>query len=289
MTEERQNATETPEGGTRILTATIAPGYWIRAVLIALMCLVLGLWGVYDYVIAIPNAERMSERREVTQEVKNALESTGDAKTAAAARSAALQTIDGAMGTLGSSSATPKTNADQPDGDTAWRDMLQVWKNCLQGITGLNETPTPEMRQAGLVVAEAMELYGEAQPPAAYDRPIQWMFIASLLFVPFYLWGLIKYGPRTYELDADGSVHTPEGVFSHEQIEDIDMNRWMAKSTAELVLVDGRRVKLDAYIYKNLHLIIGSVAHRLHPDAWTEDARQVKKDKSTESASDEDA
>ncbi len=46
MTEERQNTTEPSEDGTQILTATIAPGYWIRAVLIGLMCLVLGLWGI---------------------------------------------------------------------------------------------------------------------------------------------------------------------------------------------------------------------------------------------------
>ena len=289
MTEERQNATETPEGGTRILTATIAPGYWIRAVLIALMCLVLGLWGVYDYVIAIPNAERMSERREVTQEVKNALESTGDAKTAAAARSAALQTIDGRHG----HTRLVIGHAQDECGPARWRygmaghasgmEELSSGHNRFERNTDARNATSRIGRRRSHGTLWRSPATGGLRP----SDPVDVHRITPLRTVlPL---GLIKYGPRTYELDADGSVHTPEGVFSHEQIEDIDMNRWMAKSTAELVLVDGRRVKLDAYIYKNLHLIIGSVAHRLHPDAWTEDARQVKKDKSTESASDEDA
>jgi hypothetical protein len=289
MTEDHAQTNDTPADGTAVLTASIAPGYWIRAVLIALMCLVLGLWGIYDYVVAIPNAERMSQRREVTQDVKTALESTGDAQANAAARTAALRKIDGALAGFGPEQVRPQGDAGQPDSDVAWWDMLQIWKNSLQGMTGYDQTPTPEMQQAGMIVVEAMELYGEAQPPSAYDRPVQWMFIASLVFVPFYFWGVVKYGPRTYTLDAQGAVHTPEGVFERDRIEDIDMSRWMAKSTAELVLTDGERVKLDAYIFKNLHLIIGAIAHRLHPEAWAEDAKQVKAEEKPDSPAADDA
>ena len=289
MIEDNEQTNDTPANEAAVLTATIAPGYWIRAVLIALMCLVLGLWGIYDYVVAIPNAERMSDRREVTQDVKAALESTGDAQTSAAARSDALVQIDAALDGFGPEQTRPEGDAGQPDSDVVWWDMLQVWKNTLQGMTGYDATPTPEMQQAGLLVAEAMELYGEAQEPSAYDRPVQWMFIASLAFVPFYFWGVIKYGPRTYTLDEQGAVHTPEGVFERDRIEDIDMSRWMAKSTAELVLTDGERVKLDAYIFKNLHLIIGSIAHQLHPEAWTEEAKQVKAEEKPDSKVEDEA
>ena len=289
MTEDLSKTNNAPDGSTSELTAAIAPGYWIRSVLIGLMCLVLGLWGIYDYVVVIPNAEQMSQRREVTQEVKTALESNSDPQTDAAARSAALRMIDDAMDEITPDQAGQKSGSDQTEDDVLWPDMLATWKNCLQGMTGFSDTPTPEMQNAGLLVVEAMGLYGEAQPPSAYDRPVQWMFIASLIFVPFYLWGVMKYGPRTYRLDEEGAVHTPEGVFQRDQIEDIDMSRWMAKSTAQLVLVDGRRIKLDAYIFKNLHLIIGSLAHQMHPTAWTEEAKQVKDEKSPESTTDEES
>ena len=38
---------------------------------------------------------------------------------------------------------------------------------------------------------------------------------------------------------------------------------------------EGTRIKLDDYQYKNLHLIIGAIAARLHPDDWDAEARPV--------------
>ena len=51
---------------------------------------------------------------------------------------------------------------------------------------------------------------------------------------------------------------------------------WMAKSIAWLVHSDGTRVKLDDYKHKNLYLIVGAIASRLHPDQWTPEAKPVK-------------
>ena len=123
------------------------------------MCLVLGLWGIYDYVVVIPNAEQMSQRREVTQEVKTALESNSDPQTDAAARSAALRMVDDAMDEITpEQQAGQKSETDQADADILWQDMLATWKSCLQGMTGFSDTPTPEMQNAGLLVVEAMGL-----------------------------------------------------------------------------------------------------------------------------------
>ncbi len=64
----------------------------------------------------------------------------------------------------------------------------------------------------------------------------------------------------------------------------------MAKSVAWVVNRDGTRVKLDDYKFKNLHLIVGRIAHRLTPEAWDEEARPRKDDenKSTPPAGSDD-
>ena len=66
----------------------------------------------------------------------------------------------------------------------------------------------------------------------------------------------------------------------------------MKKSVAQLVDSKGERITLDAYIYRDLHLIIGAIAHRLHPDKWTLDAKIVKEpaeaDSTTSSSEEQD-
>ena len=54
------------------------------------------------------------------------------------------------------------------------------------------------------------------------------------------------------------------------------MSRWMAKSIAWVVGPGGKRLKLDAYLFKHLDRIIGAIASRLHPDKWDGDARSIK-------------
>jgi hypothetical protein len=71
-------------------------------------------------------------------------------------------------------------------------------------------------------------------------------------------------------------------ALSHGDIVDIDMSRWCSQTgdrrstwTAKAVLKDGRTILLDDHDHKNMHLIIGSIAHRLHPDMWTLEAKRV--------------
>ena len=81
---------------------------------------------------------------------------------------------------------------------------------------------------------------------------------------------------RVYSLDDEGTLSTPDGKWRQEEIADIDMDRWMAKSIAWVVPRQGRRVKLDDYKFRNLHLIVGAISARLHPDEWDSEARPVK-------------
>ena len=65
-------------------------------------------------------------------------------------------------------------------------------------------------------------------------------------------------------------------MWAPDDIADIDMSQWMKKSIAQLGHTDGRRIALDDYLYQDLHLIVGAIAARLHPEQWDEQARIVK-------------
>ncbi len=118
-------------------------------------------------------------------------------------------------------------------------------------------------------------------PPAAYDRAVQlWVYVIAcgVIGTPWALWMLYSLRKKQYELTDDGMLVTPEGSCRIDQIQSIDMSRWMEKSIAVVTLADGTTSLLDDYKYKNLHLIVGGVAHRFYPDQWTEDARKATKE-----------
>jgi len=274
------------------LTSNISQGYSIRCWLIMIVCLVLGLWGVYDYVWAIPTQAEHAERRELSQDVLDVLLGS------AAGNNSDTEARDQLVEFLGirlqdrtgsGSHAGPEALGDLPPAsDEAWMLSMELY------ITGLESRPMPggrpskAMQLAGTVAERSLDLYGDAQTPSVYDRPVQWLFMISLIFIPFYAWSLLVFSPKKYALEEDGTLHLPEGTWSRDDTADIDMTRWMSKSTAWVEHVDGTRIKLDAHIYKNLHLIIGAVAHRFHPDMWQEDGRKVKPLTNSEPESDEE-
>lgn len=118
--------------------------------------------------------------------------------------------------------------------------------------------------------------------PSKFNRATQWAYMTCIPFAPWFFWLFVKAKRQKYELDDQGTLHfagDPElksGQWTKEEITDIDMSRWMAKSIAYPVHADGRRLKLDAYIYKNLHLIVGAIASRFYPELWDPEARKVK-------------
>ncbi|MCP3858835.1 MAG: hypothetical protein GY704_04225 [Phycisphaeraceae bacterium] len=97
----------------------------------------------------------------------------------------------------------------------------------------------------------------------------------------------------SWRLEEDGTLVTPDGSFPADQITDIDMSVWMKKSIAR-VEVEGptEPIVLDDYEYENVYLIVGALAHRFHPDAWTDEAKPVKDDEpedDAEAGSEDDA
>ena len=49
------------------LTARVSPGYLLKAVLVGIMCLVFGVWGIYDYTFALPQQSLHWHRAEVAR------------------------------------------------------------------------------------------------------------------------------------------------------------------------------------------------------------------------------
>ena len=56
------------------------------------------------------------------------------------------------------------------------------------------------------------------------------------------------------------------------------MSRWMAKSIAWVEHESGDRRKLDAYLYKNMEHLIGTLGHRFDPEHWNTDGTRADAD-----------
>ena len=56
------------------IEARVSRGYAWRMIIIAVVSLVFGLWGVYDYVIAIPRDQQLADRLDLLRVSKDALE-----------------------------------------------------------------------------------------------------------------------------------------------------------------------------------------------------------------------
>ncbi|MCI0364346.1 MAG: hypothetical protein L0Y44_08065 [Phycisphaerales bacterium] len=125
-----------------------------------------------------------------------------------------------------------------------------------------------------------------------WNRATQWFFISCLPFTFYFFWLYKKAKRQVYRLDESGVLHFEgdpvlnSGAWRLDDIADIDMERWMSKSIAHAVHRDGRRLKLDAYLHKNLDLIIGALASRLHPEKWDQQAKRVKAGDGTDSDQD---
>ena len=281
MTETANNE---PSNTEQTLHAAVAPSFSLRALFVAAMCLVLGLWGIYDYVWAIPAQALSYERGEISRDVHSSLDSI-DAGEKTPMVDRTVEKLDALI-----EQPLPDNAGDDA---TSWRETLIIYRNGIDRPNDVSPTDWPVIREEARLQSDtALELYGDATPPSAYDRPIQWLFILCLPFVPWYLWSLFSTGSRKYRLDPDGTFQMPEGTWKAEQISDIDMSRWMAKSICWVVNTDGKRIKLDAHIYKGLDKMIGIIAHRIHPEGWSLDARPVKSDRgdsetATTEASDE--
>jgi len=315
------------ESTTWPLTARVAPGYLIKAVLVAVLCLVFGVWGIYDYTIALPQqsinwhrAEVARAMNRIAEPILNGSTTTVDPDTmqfftdafradievedqpklqaALAAQQGKTLSLDDLRRMLIASAVADAQEAKEQQGGATTMGRLQTnhWLLSINVMAEMAQTPitldgSPDARMATVhkIANEALQAWGDLQPPSKFDRQMQWLFILCLPFVPWYGWAAFKSSSRRYQLDEDGTLHLPEGTWPKDDIAAIDMDRWMAKSKAWVEHVDGTRILLDDFIYKGLWKIIGALAATHHGDAWTIDAKRVKDDAPAEDSAQDSA
>jgi len=229
----------------------------------AIVCVVLGVWGIWDYVVVIPNATEASNRAEL---LRGVVQPALDVELGSQERDNAAVVLNVAI--------------EEYSGlDPAWSEALVVFSGAVSGKTADSQQKAKELLETYL------NEYGSVVPPSKFDRPMQWMFIICLPFGFYYFWAYLKMSKKalTYRLDDDGTLVTPEGTWAPQQITDIDMERWISKTgkarttwTAKAIVENHDPILLDDYVYKDMHLIIGKLAHRFYPNEWTPLAKRVK-------------
>ncbi len=254
------------------ITTTLATRYWLKTIIMAVVCLVFGVWGIWDYAVAIPNAIQEADRAEFLRETIQP----------------ALKVLEKGSEERDKAIVELNVTIEEDDGlDKDWSAALVEFRGALSG-GGENQ------QKADNLLGEYLNKYGSVTRPSKFDRPVQWVFMLCLPFGFYYLWAYFKMSKRatSYRLDDDGTLTTPEGTWSAEEIKDIDMERWIAKTgkarttwTAKVIVENHSPILLDDYIFKDMHLIIGKLAHDFYPESWTPLARRVRTDKTEEAKS----
>ena len=231
-------------------------------VLYIVLCGGLGAWGAYDYWVTIPAQEQAVATYEELNVRRAELEMRGVLWTLLAKK---------ADGTI-----------TETESETLEEIRLAMQEADLPGPP---PPLTDEEKEEYKALKKTIEVDFEntaPEPPASYDGWVNfWVYFVGtgILGTPWFVWKLLSRRGMSWRLEEDGSLVTPEGTFPADQITDIDMSVWMKKSIAR-VEVEGATgpIVLDDYEYENVYLIVGALAHRFHPDAWTEEAKPVKDD-----------
>lgn len=245
------------------ITTSLATRYWLKTIIMGIVCVVLGVWGVVDYVVVIPNDIKDSSRAKLQRDF---VQPAFFVEMGAEERDKASVAITVAI--------------EEDNGlDEEWMNTLVLFREAV------SSSDSNKLREAQATLEKNLTEYGDVTPPSKYDLPMQWLFILCLPFGFYYFWTYSKMAKkaRSYRFDDDGTLTTPEGSWNEEEIKDIDMERWISKTgkarttwIAEVIIDDHAPILLDDYIYKDMHLIIGKLAHRFYPEDWTPLARRVK-------------
>ena len=272
----------------------LQPRFLIQRIAMIVICLALGLWGLYDYLVKIPNAEAMVQRSKVYAAALDAIQTSGDPEaTPAARREAAERAVTSIQTAIDAvPEGTQLTDRIGPEirplDASQWASELALMANVVS--TYVNSPPDAEIPEQAAAVAYLIRsrktITAAVTPPSKFDRLTQWFFILCLPFAPWYAWTFAREARVVHRLEDDGSFHGPAGRWSSHEIADIDMSQWMRKSIAFVVHADGRREKLDDYVHRDVDRIVGAIAHRIYPEDWTEEAKAVKKEAAAEPAAD---
>ena len=217
----------------------VSRGYAWRMIIIAVVCLVFGVWGVWDYVVAIPRDQKLSARLQLLQISKDALETEQSrsefsmkAETAHTAVLAEMNSIiqrefgesvpQEAIRTAEEFRKAFKTLGEKMQNmkEPEWLALLATIRDGLvaERRLPLTEEEYPVAHAAFEQTVERIRLLGEVTEPGKYDRLTQWAFMLCLPCVPYYMWMFLAARRRVYRLDDEGTLHIPEGTWTQTQI-----------------------------------------------------------------------
>ena len=294
------------------ITTSLKRSYVLQRVVLAVLCVGLGAWGVMDYFVWLPAKQKAFVRAEVYRAVNDAITAHGtgaeNATSSMELADARLQTAAAevsevardAMTTEESDSLSVEQKADRMrealEGANLqqWLFELTMLKTALDEVKQTPPGRVPERSEQFLQIADMLKLRlsetDDISEVSTVDRVTRGVLFMPCL--PYGLWlfyALARMRRIRYVLDDDGTLKTPGGDIAPDQIADVDMSRWMAKSFATIKLTDGREVKIDDFYHQDAHLIIGQLAHERDPEAWNDDATPVKPEESVDPAEPEEA
>ncbi len=286
--------------------------FWTQVLTIGI-CLLLGLWGVWDYVVEIPRRERNYEIFEAAGNIAPAFEVEADRETINEAQEEVTEALDAVLDRVAADAGleTTFTSSDAswfikftvlagdevmgeaPNADTvsdADRELVAALKaskdwSWFRDLLVVRfalaaRQPGAPLRPEAVQAYESLQAWQtrlqDARPPAAYDRPLQWAYMLCLPFVPWLAWGFWKASRDRRTLEDNGDLVTPDRRIPAASIAGIDMSRWMSKSIAVVKTTGGEEVILDDYKQQDMDKIVGALAHQHHPEAWTAEAKPVK-------------
>lgn len=159
-------------------------------------------------------------------------------------------------------------------------------KAAIDDLAAKQGVQSPEQKARYDEIKARLNEYKEAPvAPGKYDMAIQlWLYIVGcgVISTPYFLWNLWAIRRRSYRLEDDGTLVMPEATCRIDELQGLDMSRWMSKSIAMITLPDGREVKLDDYKFRNMDRIVGAIANRFEPGRWTADVKPVKDEEAGE-------
>lgn len=292
-------------------TVCLAPRFWIEKVIFGAICLVLGVWGIYDYTIAIPQQEKSWEWRKTltvyqkifdSWEEENLKELIKDAEKHIQEKIEAFQINKKNVPVYKDfENVNININPNLQDDESVIGFLYlatTVIKNEYQKTRKPNNLTLPEkLLPIKKFVFNGLNQVGGVEKPSDFDRYVQWAFISCL---PYGLWiflNTLSLGRKgkQYKLNTtEKTIKTPDGVYFYGEhsksdelrVVSIDMSSWSSKTgsarkswMAWLVTKHNKRICLDDFPYKNMWKIVGEIAHHFEPNKWSTDAKRFSENK----------
>lgn len=250
----------------------LAPRWWIKTLVFALVLVGFGAWGLVDALVVYPkrgiaDAEHKELEYLRAWSTTSRIDSAGIADPQAELRRLQERTLASGTGQL------------DP--------LKREWLLSLRKVARL----TPEFTRIENPVERLAQLEREwttrtpPTPLAAYDIPSQWIFVAlGFTLGPWLLVRLVKVSAKKYRWDPDGQRLTIPGgqALAPGDLEDIDKRRWdkfivFLKVKADHAALPGQEIKVDLYHHdQRLEDWILAMERTAFPDRAKEDEEDAE-------------